>query len=159
MSSNLLFLIDVVVSAEDDVDLLHVLRQSDIVGSPHVGESDHHLAALALQLSGQPSGRGHVVLVLHLVAVDGGDGVEPLPLHEPQQPHSPAPPVHHVGDEAVRQLPPSLAVRHVGHQPGEGSLRHQGAQSFQPEIWRRFLFYYLGVSCLQSFFPRMPYLS
>ena len=65
----------------------------DIIVGPHVGESNDYLAPLLLlQLLGEHGPGRHVVGVGHFLWVDGGQGVQPLLLNQPDQTDLATPP-------------------------------------------------------------------
>jgi len=76
----------VIMATEDDVDSIALLGQIYVVGGTHVGEGDDEVTALVPQLASQLVARLHVVDVGHLVGIDCRQGLQPLPLHQANQP-------------------------------------------------------------------------
>lgn len=131
---DLVLLVHMVMASEDQIYALHIFRQTDVIRCPHVGQSDHDLTPVASQFGHEVITGLDVVLEVHLVGVDGGEGVEPLPLDQPDDADPPPLPLYHVTPEPVRQLAPGLPVHHIGHQPGEGGPGHQVPEGLQAKI-------------------------
>mmetsp|Transcript_48167 Transcript_48167/g.114755 ORF Transcript_48167/g.114755 Transcript_48167/m.114755 type:complete len:243 (+) Transcript_48167:1049-1777(+) len=135
MWSDRLHVVVMVVAAQDDVHLGDLMRKEFVVGHTHVRQGDDNLRALLLlQLLGQASGAGNEVLVVHLAGIDGGQGDQPLLLHQADEAHLATVKVHDARDDAVGQRAARLLVRDVADQPGEVVLRGQLFQLVHPKV-------------------------
>ena len=93
------------------------------------------LLTFTLQFLSQHGTRIHVVSVVDVVAVQGGDSVQPLSLHQPHQADLPSLPVDDVADLGPPQWLAALRVDDVGEEPGELGLLPPLRQNVQPVIW------------------------
>ena len=135
---DLVLLVDMVMASEDQIYALHVLCQADVIRCPHVGQRDHNLTPVAPQFGHELVSGVDIVLEVDLVCVDGGQGVEPLPLDKPEDAQPPPLPLDHVTPEPLCQLTPRLPVHHIGHQPRERGPGHQVIEGLQAKIWDDF---------------------
>mmetsp|Transcript_99944 Transcript_99944/g.283045 ORF Transcript_99944/g.283045 Transcript_99944/m.283045 type:complete len:217 (+) Transcript_99944:1062-1712(+) len=113
-----------VVAAQDDVHLRHLVRQQEVVGHPHVRQRDHELSALLLaELPRQAPGAGAEVLVVHVPGLHRRQCHEPLALDEADEADPAALEVHDAAHRAFSQRPAGLLVHDIAHEPGEVCLR------------------------------------
>mmetsp|Transcript_20802 Transcript_20802/g.49592 ORF Transcript_20802/g.49592 Transcript_20802/m.49592 type:complete len:214 (-) Transcript_20802:805-1446(-) len=87
MRSDRASLVVVVVSSQDEVNLGHLSGEAHVVRDPHVCEGNHNLGAIGDEVLRDPSSLIHKVNVEDLGDVDAREGLEPLALHQPEEPH------------------------------------------------------------------------